>query len=115
MGRRSAADVFAQRLRDLIPDGEAGRFADASGFPRESISRWRTGTTKANPTLDTLEKLAAALDVPVDYLISDGDQDSIIAVQERELKRLRRHVERLDRLFSMMGQLLDEMAALDDK
>ena len=63
--------VFTARLRELIPDGEAGIVSKRSGVSREMLSRWRSRGLRPNPKLSTLARLAAVLRVPVASLISD--------------------------------------------
>jgi transcriptional regulator with XRE-family HTH domain len=44
--------------------------ARKSGVNRVLIARFETG--RSNPTLDTLQKIALALDVPIDAIVSKG-------------------------------------------
>lgn len=71
MATRQPDDVFINRLKELIPEGEARKCARRAGISEQTLSKWRTGTIKANPKLSTLRRLASVLRVPVAYLISD--------------------------------------------
>ncbi len=69
--------VFLERLRTLIPEGQARLVAERAGMSEQTLSKWRTGDIKPNPQLETLRKLAAALRVPIEHLISDeGGQEA---------------------------------------
>jgi transcriptional regulator with XRE-family HTH domain len=67
----TAGQVFARRLRELIPEGEVKEFAREIGMDLPALSKYRSGKT-ANPTLRTVERLAKALEVPTGYLMSEG-------------------------------------------
>lgn len=49
------------------------QLAEQIGSHLSHINRTETG--KYNPSLDVVQKLATALDVTIDYLVSDTDQD----------------------------------------
>lgn len=51
-----------------------GDLADKMDIKRESLSRAING----NPTLETLSKIAIALDVPISNLFDDGSSDAFI-------------------------------------
>jgi len=63
--------VFGHRVRDLrLAAGlKQDEFADLCGFARSYMSRIETGG--ANPSLDAVEVLAAALNVPVRELFPE--------------------------------------------
>lgn len=71
MARRSAGEVFAERIRELIPEGEAAAYAAKARVRPEMLSQWRTGRLKPNLKLDTLERIAGALGRHPADLISD--------------------------------------------
>lgn len=52
--------------------------ASKLNVPYQSISQWERGTR--NPKYDTLERLADALDVPLEVLLGIGDYDGSIRV-----------------------------------
>jgi len=64
--------VFGHRVRDLrLAAGlKQDEFADLCGFARSYMSRIETGG--ANPSLDAIEVLAAALKVPVRDLFPES-------------------------------------------
>jgi phage repressor protein C with HTH and peptisase S24 domain len=68
---KDPADVFIDRLKALIPDGQSRAFAERVGISEQTFSKWRTGKIPANPKLDTLRRIAAAKRVPIASLISD--------------------------------------------
>ena len=69
--RTKAQQTFIKRLNELLPRGEATVVARQTGIHISTISNWRKGKVAINPSLEMLEKLAEAFDVPVAYLITD--------------------------------------------
>jgi transcriptional regulator with XRE-family HTH domain len=105
--------IIGDRLRELRKQKKAsqGEIENHSGLQRAYISRVENGHTV--PTIDTLEKWAAALEVPVYLLFYDGAEplkSSELRVwkspdetawgssgQDAEyLKQLRRYLRKLD-------------------
>jgi len=89
---RSPREIFVQRLNELLPKGEAQLYAKRARISEQTISRWRNGE-RVNPGLDTLTRLAAALGVPVAYLISD---EPAPAVDPQLAERLARDAEQVE-------------------
>ncbi len=48
--------------------------ADMLGLSRQSVSKWENGS--ALPTMENLSRLAKIFDVPVSYLLDDGQQEN---------------------------------------
>lgn len=65
-----AREVVLRRLVELIPYGDQERVTGLAGISTETVSRWRAGT---EPSLDSLEALAAALRVSLADLITDRE------------------------------------------
>ena len=63
--------MLAQRIRELVPRGEAAKLSAMAGMSAETFSSWRTGKRVPNPDLRELERLADALRVSPAYLISE--------------------------------------------
>lgn len=53
-------EVFAERIRALIPRGSARRIAGLAGIAEETISRWKNGRSTA-ARIPTLEDVARAI------------------------------------------------------
>lgn len=100
------AEFLLARLQ-AIPTGEVGKRADLAGVSREQMTRWRRGKLPVNPTLSTLERLAAVLDLRIgfteaasgeivaeggaEYAGSDETPRSELEVEQERLKsRVRR-------------------------
>lgn len=71
MTTRDPVEVFLDRLKTLIPWGEARDYAARAGTSEQTLSKWRTGALRPNPKLRTLSRWAAVLRVPIAHLISD--------------------------------------------
>ena len=97
MSQKKPMVVFIDALNLLIAEGEIGRTAELAGLSRETLSRWRSGSVKINPRLETLVKLATVLKVPVEDLISDPIEREALALQkaQQEIRQLRRKLERI--------------------
>ena len=54
--------------------------ADMLGLSRQSVSKWENGS--ALPTMENLSRLAKIFDVPVSYLLDDGQQENRTAKTE---------------------------------
>lgn len=54
--------------------------ADMLGLSRQSVSKWENGS--ALPTMENLSRLAKIFDVPVSYLLDDGQQENRSAKTE---------------------------------
>jgi len=82
-----------ERLNELLRGREARTISERTGISETTISRWRNRRAPANPSLDTLVRLARALGVPLVYLISDGVYEP--AYDAAAVERLMRATEEL--------------------
>ncbi len=71
---RAPEDVFVDRLKSMIPEGEGRSFSARSGLTEATLSRWRSGSLPPNPQLRTLKRIAATLRVSVAQLLSDESE-----------------------------------------
>lgn len=93
MSARKPEEIFVERLEELLRGREAKLVAERSGIAQTTISKWKHGRIPANPSLDTLVRLARALGVPLVYLISDGVYEP--AYDAAAVERLMRATEEL--------------------
>ena len=64
-----AAEIFIANLRRLVPIGRQAPISRKIGMHPHSISRWLNRLVVVNPTLETIHKLAGALDVDMRELL----------------------------------------------
>jgi SOS-response transcriptional repressor LexA len=79
---------FAFRLRDLLDQRRLtqSKVAELAGLPNETVNRIVKGTT-TNPGIDTLAKIADALNVPVGWIL--GEKGFEFSPEDRaELRRI---------------------------
>ncbi len=70
------------RLREILKDRQItiGQFAEISGISQSNLSNYMMG--KVSPTLDTLNKIAEALNVDITYLFRKEKEIILIAKYE---------------------------------
>ncbi|MBV8519012.1 MAG: helix-turn-helix domain-containing protein [Acidobacteria bacterium] len=87
---------FNERLRNLLAERRLtqDQAAELTGIPDETIGRLVRGVTK-NPTIDTVVKLAAGLDVTVGWLL--GEKGFEFSPEDR--MELRRFIEWADAIL----------------
>jgi transcriptional regulator with XRE-family HTH domain len=106
MQRSRAQQTFIRRLNELLPRGEATIIARQTGIHLSTISNWRKGKGSINPSLEILEKLAKALNVPLGYLIIDEPLAALSAsVRERLLAAVRNAAAMNDELVRQIEDL----------
>ena len=73
----SPSELFSERLKSarLMRGWTQAELASRAGLPPTSIAHFESGSRK--PSFDTLRRLAAALDVSTDFLLSRSDDPSI--------------------------------------
>src|SRR5688500_8531808 len=79
---------IAFRLRDLLDQRRLtqSKVAELAGLPNETVNRIVKGTT-TNPGIDTLAKIADALNVPVGWIL--GEKGFEFSTDDRaELRRI---------------------------
>lgn len=69
---RRPGEILRDRLRDLVPRGQAARISALAGMSAETFSLWKNERRYPNPELSELERLAEALQVSPAYLISEA-------------------------------------------
>jgi Helix-turn-helix len=107
--RTKAQTIFLRRLNELLPRGRATIIAQRTGIHLSTISNWRQGKTPVNPSLEILEKLANALNVPVAYLITDSPLVAVDASERESLESvLRAHRAMSDELLKKLEALKRE-------
>lgn len=107
--RTKAQTIFLRRLNELLPRGRATIVAQRTGIHLSTISNWRQGKTPVNPSLEILEKLANALNVPVAYLITDSPLVAVDASERESLESvLRAHRAMSDELLKKLEALKRE-------
>jgi transcriptional regulator with XRE-family HTH domain len=104
---------LAARIRDLreAKGLSQGDVEQLTGLLRCYISRVENGHTV--PALETLEKFARAMEVPLYQLLYTGEQTEEIHVHQRNHKRDWASFGRGARYFSRMRQALARMSAQD--
>ena len=67
---------FSERLKKIMFEKHITQkeLADKLGFIQQRISFWATGRTV--PTVASIKKIAAALDVPVNYFIEENAENN---------------------------------------
>lgn len=85
---KEQVDAILTRVDNELSDRHINRqkFYDGSGVSSSSYSQWRTGVRK--PSVVSVQRMAAYLDVPVDYLLT-GDRAYYPADDSEEVKELR--------------------------
>lgn len=70
---------MAFRLREILKERHItiGQFAEQSGISQSNLSNYMIG--KVSPTLDTLNKIASALDVDITALFKKEQEVSLMA------------------------------------
>jgi transcriptional regulator with XRE-family HTH domain len=84
----SIASAIKESLGELLREARAGRFTIEELSQRASVSAGRISQIErgiANPSFETLWRLATALEVPIGSLFpaDGGDQDSVVRKDER--------------------------------
>jgi transcriptional regulator with XRE-family HTH domain len=87
-----------------------------TGFPRCRISWLENG--RAIPTIETLEKISDALEIPVYRLLCDGDESAqgmTVSARTATNGNKRRSRKNDGRLFGELGEHLDRMCKEDQQ
>lgn len=74
--------ITGEKIAKLRKDKNISQeaLADMLGLSRQSVSKWENGS--ALPTMENLSRLAKIFDVPVSYLLDDGQQENRTAKTE---------------------------------
>ncbi len=103
-----STDRFADRIRQLIPDGQLMRVAEKAGVSWRTIDRWRRGEND-DPRLSSLQAVSGALGITVPELLgiaplprfrSVSVADPRLSPARDRVGRLRQEVEALRRLLA---------------
>ena len=88
-------EILGDRIRLVRTNRDLSqeKLAEAASLTRESINRIENGSLKAK--LDTIAVIASILNIPIDYLIGNGDELSADA--ESELRNLLLDCNRLEK------------------
>lgn len=91
-----SADSFGLRLRTIRKNRNMTQkeLADRLGLVKSSISMYENG--KHEPNIETLNRIAACLDVPVSYLISSEQTEALSSFSEHGQNRLLTAFQSLD-------------------
>ena len=85
--KEQVVDILTRVVEELreqrIPRQQ---FYDESGVSSGSFSQWNTGSRK--PSMESIQKMASYLDVPVDYLLT-GDKTYYRDTDSEEVTQLR--------------------------
>lgn len=103
-----STDRFADRLRELIPDGQVMRVAKRAGVSWRTLDRWRNGQND-DARLSSLQAVAGALGITLHELLGIASMPHIRSVRVDDPRlspardrvgRLRQEVEALHRLLA---------------
>jgi transcriptional regulator with XRE-family HTH domain len=108
-GRR----VFAERLRDArerLRGLTQAQLAEKTGLPSTSISHFENPKGTRKPSIDSLRRLAIALDVTTDYLLGRSNDHVGMPVAEDALNRDIQNLTDADRKFAqvMIKKMLEK-------
>lgn len=107
-----STDRFADRLRELIPDGQVMRVAKRAGVSWRTLDRWRNGQND-DARLSSLQAVAGALGITLHELLGIASMPHIRSVRVDDPRlspardrvgRLRHEVEALHRLLAPEDQ-----------
>jgi transcriptional regulator with XRE-family HTH domain len=99
--------AFADRIRQLIPDGQLMRVAEKAGVSWRTIDRWRKGEND-DPRLSTLQAVSGALKISVPELLGIAPlprfrsvpvADPRLSPARDQISRIRQETEALYRLL----------------
>ena len=103
MKNHTSRTLFAERLRDArarLRGLTQAKLAEKTGLPSTCITRFETSTGGRKPSLDTLIRLANALEVTTDYLLGLSDDHVGNPMAEDTLYRDTKNLTDKNREFS---------------
>lgn len=105
--------VFAKRLRDArerLRGLTQAQLAEKTGLPSTSISHFENPKGTRKPSIDSLRRLAIALDVTTDYLLGRSNDHVGMPVAEDALNRDIQNLTDADRKFAqvMIKKMLEK-------
>lgn len=100
--------IFLERLKALIPEGQARIYAKRAGVSEQTLSKWRTGAIPANPKLSTICRLAAALKLTPAEMISD-EAVTVERVPADVARRVRSEVKRVRKLAEEINAFAEDL------
>ncbi len=103
---------FGEKIKRIMFENNLTQqqFAQKIGSKHPAVSRWINGTSK-NPTLETLEKISKAFNIPVSYLSDDSQNDFEKCEEEKiknnDLKLIIKMMEKQNKLMEKLSKKVD--------